>query len=334
MVDKILNAKSYLDIFTRNEYVSQYKQFITQYHPDIWKDERAVEVTMKLNQFYKEAKDHDTSDTWGTGSNVLSIKKSGSSIKAAFRYSFESEVGPVYVGDHIVIYEFSDKKYYSRYLDALDLIKYKDSKMKNYFSRFLPVIHDKVESTDGKYFVVLKKSDDVYPLSLVTDIFKDKVHSAWILTRLMNFCCLFYYNKFVHCGICIDNCFVSLKDHGLFLFGGWQFGRPNGVKMFGTTKLIYDNLQDSIKSKKVAVPQIDIESSKLMVKKLLGCNSYTQLVDKSSREMAIFLNNTNYDEDSTPMDELQAWENARKATFPKNEFIKIKDISPEEVFKN
>ena len=103
--------------------------------------------------------------------------------------------------------------------------------------------------------------------------------------------------------------------------------------MFGTTKDIFNNLPASIQRDKIACPQVDIESSKLLVKQLLGCNSYQQLVKVTSSEMATFIFNTSYDEDSTPMDELSAWEKARTATFPKHEFIKIDDISPEEVFK-
>lgn len=334
MINKILEAKSYTEIFTKENYKKEFHQLIAQYHPDKCDDPKALDVTVKLNQFYQEAKNHATNDTWGTGANILYIKKTEStSMKASYRYMFESEVGPVYIGDHIVIYEFSDKKYYDRYLDAVDLIKYKDKKMQDYFKRFVPNIHDKIESYDSKYFIVLKKPSEVYPLRLVLDIFKTKIHSAWVVSRLINFCCLFYVNKFVHCGIAIDSCFVSLRNHGLYLLGGWQFGRPIGVKMFGTTKEIYDVLPDSIKRKKIACTQVDIESSKALVKKLLDSNTYHQLVDKCGVHMATFLNNTNYDEDATPMDELSAWEKARTATFPKHEFVKINEMSPEEVFK-
>jgi len=348
--EEILNASSYSDIFKdKKTFKKEYASLILKFHPDKNNDPDSIKVSIKLNQFYAEAKKHLVNDTWGIIGNTLIVKKTeDASQKITYRYSFDSEVGKVYVGNKIIVYQFDDKKYYSRYLDAVNSIKYQDTAMEEYFSRFLPKIHDHFESLDGKYYIVLKKTEEVYPLNLVADVFSKKEHSAWIMTRLLNICILLYANGFVHNGICIDNCFVSLKDHGLSLLGGWQFACPEGVKMTGTTLEIYNNLPDDIKNDKIARYITDIECSKMIVKNLLGDNTFLGLEKICGESMARFLAQTKRNNvtisrrffgsdvfekmERTPLDELREWEKVKKKTFPKPEFIRIDDITTDNVF--
>lgn len=352
----ILKASSYSDVFKdKDNLKKEYAALILEYHPDKSSDPDALRVSIKLNQLYAEAKAHLKDDTWGASSNVLLIKKTeDTSQKIVYRYSFDSEVGKVYIGTYFVTYQFDDKKYYDRYLDAIGSIKYKDSAMEEYFSQFLPKVHDRFESLDGKYYIALRKTEEVYPLNLVVDVLSKKEHAAWVMTRLLNLCVLLYTNGFVHNGICIDNCFVSLEHHGLSLLGGWQFACPEGVRMVGTNSEIYENLPADIKSDKLARYIVDIECSKMVVKKLLGGNSFLNLEKLCGESMARFLTETKRknvrlsdstghyftikgeiveEVERTPLDELREWEKVRSETFPKHEFVKIDGITADDVFK-
>ena len=347
----ILNATSYSDIFTdKSSFKKEYTQLMLRFHPDKYNESDAIIISSKLNQLYSEAKDHFKDGTWGQVGSTLEIGKTQSStMKIVYRYSFENEVGMVYVGDNNVVYEFDEEKYYNRYLDAVNSIKYKDKKMEDYFARFLPVITDNFKSYNDKHYIVLSKTPDVFPLNLVADIFTRKEHAAWVMTRLLNMCMLLYVNGFVHNGICIDSCFVSLEHHGLSLLGGWQFACPNGVKMIGTSMEIFSNLPNDIQKEKIAKYIVDIESSKMVVKNLLKGNTYLNLEKICGTYMAKFLMNTkrtdstittsgwhsyvDNEKERTPLDELRDWEKARSKTFPKHEFIKIEGFTSDVVYK-
>ena len=139
-------------------------------------------------------------------------------------------------------------------------------------------------------------------------------------------------NDLVHCGICLNNCFVSLEHHGLSLLGGWQFGVKNGNKMIGTTREIFENLPPLTKDKKIANFMIDVDASKMLVKKLLNANTFLQLKNICSEDMAEFLSHTK-NSPNLALDELKNWETARSKTFPEHKFVKIKEIGPDDVFK-
>jgi len=336
MKDKILNAKNYYDIFTKEHFKEEYIKLITQFHPDKNKDKNACDVAAKLNQLYAEAKTAMQNNTWGTSKQIIQVKRNDKTVQIKYRYSYATEVGSAYVGDIIVVFTFNNKKYFDNYVKSISKISYRDNKMKDYFSRFIPIIKDKFKALDNTYYIVLEKTPEVYPLSLVKDIFIAKEHAAWIMTRLMNICVLLSMNNLVHCGINIDSCFVSLRHHGLLLLGGWHFGTEQNKKMIGTTKEIFDNLPPLIKDTKIANSLIDIESSKMIVKQLLNCNTYSKLEKVCGKDMAEFLSYTSTKSTHNklnPLDELKKWEEVRNKTFPEHKFIKIKEMTPDDVFK-
>lgn len=333
-------ARVYDDIFSKDNFKKEYLSLAKEYHPDINHSEEAERLMFKLNMFYQEAKQHFENDSWGESKHSIIIQKSNKKMQLKYRYSYSTEVGNAYAGDKILVFSFNQKKYYDNYINSVNKITYKDNRQKEYFEKFVPKIIDNFESKDNIFYVVLEKDADEYPLMLVKEIFKQKEHAAWVLTRLLNLCVLFWMNRFVHNGICINNCYVNLAKHGICLYGGWQFGTEAGEKMIGTSKEIFNILPPLIKDEKISNYLTDVECSKFIIRSLLQANTFNQLNKTCGYDMAEFLLHTQTKTGSSNygillneiemdlLDELKEWENVRDKTFPNKEFIKINDVDP------
>ena len=143
-----------------------------------------------------------------------------------------------------------------------------------------------------------------------------------MICRLCNLCCYFGYHGIAHNGLTVENCFISPQYHTLMPFGGWWYARPMGEKLLGVSKAVYDIMPVKAKSEKVAVYQTDLESMKLIGRKLLGSGNAPQpLLD--------FLNSGSSPD---PMKEFQKWGKTLDAAYGKRQFIEM-PVSKTDIYK-
>ena len=322
-----LDAKSYSDLFTKDNLKADYIELMKTYHPDRYKGSDASKICAKINALYEEAKAHINDDTWGDESNVIYItRKNDIKMRVKYLYQGINETGEYYIGNTIVIFSFTKKKFFDNYLSSVKKIKYADDKIKNYFERFMPEIIDSFTSVDDKYYIVVKKTVDVYPLWLVKDIFKQKEHAAWLSTRLFNLSAFLSTSGIVHNGISISNIFVSLEFHGASLLGGWQYATSEGNKMIGTNKEVYSVMSPSTKANKLANYNTDTMAIKHIICRLLGGKTYRDFVNIVGEVWADFLMQS----EDQPIDVVHKWEDVRDKSFKEHRFVKV-DI-PENVY--
>lgn len=322
-----LDAKSYLDLFTKNNFKAEYIALMKLYHPDRYRASDADKICAKINALYEEAKVHINDDTWGDESNIIYISlKNGRKKRIKYLYQGINENGEYYIGNTIVIFSFTKKKFFDNYLSSVKQIKYVDNKVKDYFERFMPEIIDNFISADDKYYIIIRKTSDVYPLELVKDIFKQKEHAAWLSTRLFNLSAFLSTTGLVHNGISISNIFVSLEFHGASLLGGWQYAVSEGSKMIGTNKQVYSIMSPSIKANKLADYNTDTMAIKNIICRLLGGKTYRELVNIVGEVWANFLMQS----EDQPIDVVHKWEDVRDKSFKEHRFVKV-DI-PENVY--
>lgn len=323
----LLDAKSYSDLFTKDNFKAEYIALMKIYHPDRYKGSDASKICAKINALYEEAKVHINDDTWGDESNIIYISlKNGRKKRIKYLYQGTNENGEYYIGNTIVVYSFTKKKFFDNYLSSVKKIKYADNKVKDYFERFMPEIIDNFTSADDKYYIVIRKTADVYPLELVKDIFKQKEHAAWLTTRLLNLSAFLSTTGLVHNGISISNIFVSLEFHGASLLGGWQYATSEGSKMIGTNKQVYSIMLPSTKANKIANYNTDTMAIKDIICKLLGGKTYRELVSIVGEVWANFL----LQSEDQPLDVVNKWEDVRDKSFKEHRFVKV-DI-PENVY--
>lgn len=329
LLTKILSEDAcYADFFKNNasEIGFTYKKLCKKIHPDACKDPRASDAFARLQAFYNEAADAIAKGTWA-GLNYVEFKtKTGKTLQIRYSYRREFELGEYLVCDRNIIYifDFSKKKYYNNYINQIKDISFVDKEMEKMFKPLFPDVLSEYDTVNDQHIIVLRKTEDVYPLrAVIENFYNGKVpatHMAWMMSRLLNICCYLKFKGFVNNGINLDNCFVSLEFHTILLFGWWYTVKED-TKMIGTTKDILDIMPPKVKADKIACSTTDIESVKAFGRKYIG--------DDAPDAFLNYLNSGSL-EDS--MKEMEKWDKALVESFGKRRFIKI-EATKKDIYK-
>ena len=234
---------------------------------------------------------------------------SGKKIAVNYDTCFDFELGTCYVTKSKIVYilEKDKEKYYHNAIKRITGLKYKDKRMENELSRFLPEIYQTFRTKNGKYAIVLDKTEDVYPLKNVFEYFGKQIdgkHVAWMISRLCSLTCYLEYSGLVHNGIHMDNCFVSPEDHSVLLTGGWWYATEAGEKMIGTAKDIFAIMSVSAKESKRSSAVTDLESVKLL-----------------GRQPKPFIGFLTGGSGRSAYDEFVKWDRALDSSYGKRKFI-------------
>ncbi len=328
-IEVLLDKKTkYGDIFPiadKDNVNKLYKDYCKAFHPDANCHANATDAFANLQILYKEATKALEGGMW-EGTNYLYIKTSTSGLSIPYLYHCVFELGEYYVTKSYMVYIFEKSKnlYYNNYIKRVKEIKYADDKMKM-FANFIPNIYKEFD-TDNKHIIVIHKPEDTYPLRcFVENYFNNEVpnkHLAWMVTRLLNLCCFLKYNNLVSNGINIDNLFVCPEQHSICLYGGWWYTQPIGGKMNGTTGEIFNIMLPKTKADRVADAATDIESVKLIARKLSSKTIERPLSDYFS------LGST-----SDAYKELAKWDDVLKNAFGERKFIKLDNINNNTLYK-
>ena len=338
---QILNAKKCGDIFSFTDSVDEIKKeyisLIKQYHPDIYKEKDADKIAMKINELYNRALELIKLKTWESTNKVIVSAKTGKKIIMNFLSESDFELGKFYIGKKHLIYllDSKHKKFYDNALKTISKIKYENDKMKKEFERYFPIVEENFETIDGKWCIILQKTEDVF---LLSDLIKQQngripiKHVAWIVSRLSNISCFLQYNKIVHNGISIDNCFVSPSHHSILLLGGWWYSVPENEKMIGTQKVIYNIMPLKDKESKKASHRTDLESIKLIGKIIL--NNLSMITKKdTTNEIPISIQEWfKKGSSNNSFEEFSKWNIALDQAWGERKFIEL-NVSEKDIYK-
>lgn len=327
--DSILNVEMVGDLFTNNidTAKNEYRDLAKIWHPDTNKNKKSSDVFTKITELYNKAIELLEKGTWEKTNYILISKENGKKIAINYETTFEFELGICYVCKTKIVYILdSDKeKYYKNTLSSIRCLHYKDKKMENDLSRFFPKLYDNFISSDGKYVIVLDKTEDVVPIKSVFEYFDNKIddkHVAWMISRLCNLSCFLKFNGLVHNGININNCFISPQCHSVLLLGGWWYTTKEDDSMIGTTKDIFSIMSVSAKGSKKSNSLTDLESIKLLGRQLLGETNCRKLaLDKSIPQP--FINYLIGGSGDNSYDEFSKWDKALNDSYGKRKFINM-----------
>lgn len=262
LLTKILNAKTCGDIFEKDSLTgirSQYYEMAKNIHPDVCTLPGAETAFAILTRLRDDAMSHAKTGTWDkTGQLYLS-----NSQIISYRNSKPFEFGTRYSGMDKIAYVFDSgkEKWAHRFTQNVSDFSFLDKSMKSAYKDRIPNIEG-TKTNDGKTVIVLKKKPLEYPMDLFFSAYRGKIGGrdiAWMISRMVDLCCLLYVNELTHNGIAIENLYICPKDHYICLYGGWQYAARIGDKMIGTTKLVYNLMPTSAKTTKIATPITDME---------------------------------------------------------------------------
>jgi serine/threonine protein kinase len=277
-IKTIRNSKSCEEVFVNDKVKTKeiYRELAKKYHPDICKSKTAGEDFAKITLLYNEAVEKIEKGIWFEKDVLFLESVSNKKYKLKYLKKQEFELGNFYIGRNHLIYvlEAKNKKYLDNALKVLRSLKYENSEMEKEFKRYFPQIVDTFELKTGEHCLVLKKDSTDFLLEDLDKYYKNQgselydKHCAWVISRLSNIACFLKYNGLVHNGISLTNCFISPKYHTIMLLGGWWYCVPNGEKMLGTQKSVYDVMPIKEKSEKKATYQTDLECVKQIGRQL------------------------------------------------------------------
>lgn len=316
-LDEILRATCVGDIFEKDNIKNQYYQYLKKYHPDLHNgDEKYQEATQKIIKLYNKAIELTKNKTWEE-KDVLFIKMpNNKKIVAKYSYEEKFELGNMYVCKTKVIY-LIDKKYKKFYenVKVNEFFYNLNQELKKNFDIFIPKIKYKFESNEY-YVIIFEKTKDMIPLKCLINNFNGTIphtHTAWIMSRLSNLCCLFKMAQIVQCGIDIENIFVSPDFHTVMLYGGWWYSVKTDSKLIGTTQNIFNCMPIYSKSKKIAREDIDLQSVKMVGK----------ILTKNCQDLPTpFKNWLNGGSGTNSVIEFGKWDSALNKSYGKRKFIK------------
>lgn len=327
--EQILKAEKPGDIFSNDsrKIRTEYRNLVKKYHPDVCGRRDADDILQKLTELYNEGCRAISEDTWEK-SNFIRIRKAGSgAVEITFQDVKTFELGTVYVCSTHVVYLFDEgkKKYGENMVKRTASLKYRDSEMEKVFRRCMPDITSTFDTADGRYCVVLKKTKDVFPLSDVLAFLGGKMdprHVAWCMSRLHNLSCFLKYNGTVMNGLTVDNCYVSPKYHSICLFGGWWYATGEKEKMTGTAKEVFDIMPATSKTSKTAEYTTDLESIKLIGRKLAG-NANSRILKAENTVPAPILDFITGGSGKDPVKEFQKWDRVLNDAYGVRKFIPL-----------
>jgi len=324
-VQEILNAKSVDDLFTNDLIIcrGEYRSYLKKFHPDYHNGEKLYQdATTKIVQLYEKATELISKGDWEEYNVVRFSKPNGKTLVVNYLKEYPFELGIMYLCNNHVVFAVDNKhkKYALNYISNYhDFVK--SPELLSRLGYALPKVQQNFQSKE-KYIIIIDRLNKCVPLCEVLANFGGTipaVNEAWITTRLMDLCCYLSCTGKVHNGICMENLFVDIEKHGVMLYGGWWYTRPQGEKLIGICADVYNNMPLSARTSKTATTQTDIECVKALTIQLLGAKSrvYDNSIPKAILEWTKSPSNIDV------ISQYSDWEKALNKAFKKRKFVKI-----------
>ena len=284
-VDTILKINKPEQLFTKDNVKGEFHNLALKWHPDKCADPKSSEVFSHINNLYNLALEKIKKGYWNIPGLFELQSVSGKRYNVKYKVAIPFELGMMYVGDTVVVYHLRKEfeSLHKSFIDNVSELKYSSDRMKTEFSKYLPNIQIYFDSPDG-YCIVLKKTKDVLPLSVVLKYFGGSVDPkgvAWILSSMHNIHCFLQYNNIAHNNIDLNTYFVSPELHSGLLLGGWWYTKGIDKPLTSVPTKTYEYMSLKCRNNKTADGMVDGELIRSVARTLLGDETGVTLLSKS-----------------------------------------------------
>ena len=165
----------------------------------------------------------------------------GRQINITSLHRFSDRVMTAYAARQSVIFRFAENhaELAEKYRRAVAMLDYPSADTRDLASHF-PVVSGGFSLRDGSVLLAVKKNEDEYPLRLFGRL--SGRHTAWLVGRMENLCCVLEYSSVVHPDFGIDTLYIDPYDHQASLYGGWWNAVRNRSSVKGRVLTTRDNL--------------------------------------------------------------------------------------------
>lgn len=272
---QICTCRSCLELFPegREQAEERYRMLMRQFHPDICRDSQGVRAAAVINSLYHRIR------------TPLPLQKKrldteSGTVEISYLREYPREDGIMYFGENAVWYVLDDtliaavKQHLYQDYSGMHMIleqKLPDDAVRHRAKTALPQIEAVYRLTSGALCLQIQKEPEELPLEEVLSFFGKTIdvrHCAWMISRLLDLCCIGSLGGIVWNSLCTANLLVHPAMHTLRLTGGWWFSAEAGSRMIGAQSEVYDVMPTVCRTDGIARPLIDLECVRAVCRKI------------------------------------------------------------------
>ncbi|MDX1904336.1 MAG: hypothetical protein SFU27_09285 [Thermonemataceae bacterium] len=233
LIEKILRAKHYSEVFSRFTFKKQYIDYLKVLHPDVCSHPQATNAVAKVNQY----------------KNILE-----STLKIT------DEAGTMQVDRQSISWQ-GDEVLLKKSLQNFQKLSNLKDEASRHFRKYLP---DSLNFEEGK--LVLRHQEDFVPL---VDLELPEHHVTWLVSRLFELTSWLNQVGFCHAGLTPQALAVVPKTHGIIVLSFYHLSIVDKPLQTISSKFL-NWYPSSVFSEKKASPYIDLTLVQRLALYLLG----------------------------------------------------------------
>ena len=296
------------------------------WHPDCNRSNDASRVMARVMALYEAATHKLATNEW-CDPGVLRIDTvSGRSFVLKVRQCHDFELGRMAIAVHRVAFliEKEHTILFETGLRRIAEIRYPDDQVRRDIAKFMPQVLNVYETAQHHVAIIAKPADTVLLKDLITYMGGQLPprQAVWIVSRLLNLACFFEVTGLTHNAISTDTVFLSARNHGAYLLGGWWYSAPAGHPIELLPEATYDLLPLSMATNKRADIRLDLEAIRAVGRTLLGDPTGLDLARRGDvpKPLATFLR---LPAPRSAIKDYRAWQRVLEDSFGPPRFIEL-----------
>lgn len=250
---------------------AEFKVLAKKWHPDRGGDDK---VFAHISALKGEAEKKAAAGVWDTPGLLEFRTARGTTLKVRYRKRHKFELGEVVVaphtagfivaGRHQSLFENGNRRMSGPWAYPTPEIRAENEK-------YIPKILAVTPVLDHRVMMLSKTEDAILAKDLLEYLggAMDPRHVAWVVSSLLNFCCLLDFNRMSHQGIAPDTVLISPQFHSAWPVGGWWYAKKFGEKVEFLPPFVA-RVASVVRKSKTADPRTDRDAVRALALYLLG----------------------------------------------------------------
>lgn len=179
-----------------------------------------------VGSFLKQRiKELNRDEFWKHNAKQMSFEAREGTIEISYIHKTVSDSTVIFTARSNVILLFDTKELADKYCYSVEKLMFPENDTRN-LKKYVPQISNRFTLINGNELVIIEKGENEYPLEAFGKL--SDVHTAWIVSRLENLCCLLQYNNSAIPNFNVSDFYIDPDNHQVFLYGGfWKYETIN-----------------------------------------------------------------------------------------------------------